>query len=190
MVRACVCACMHVYAQLCPTLCNPMHCSPSSSFVHRISQARTLKWVSISSSRESSWLRGQTWVSCTACRFFTTEPLASQSKGIQVPLTTHEEGAWGGGLDCLDGTGCCPLNWFGNMEQSPESAFYLSWLKQFRNYITESPALGCAHCPEKPGPAVTWRDAPSEGAGGLSCRGMCLVSVGHVRCGDGLIFIS
>ena len=31
---------------------------------------------------------------------------------------------------------------------------------------------------------------PSEGAGGLSCRGMCLVSVGHMRCGDGLIFIS
>ena len=40
--------------QLCPTLCNPMDCSPPGSSVHGISQARILEWVSISFSRGSS----------------------------------------------------------------------------------------------------------------------------------------
>ena len=40
--------------QLCPTLCNPMDCSLPGSSVHGIFQARILRWVSISSSRESS----------------------------------------------------------------------------------------------------------------------------------------
>ena len=41
---------MQVYsvAQSCPTLCDPMNCSPPGSPVHGISQARILEWVSIS----------------------------------------------------------------------------------------------------------------------------------------------
>ena len=31
----------------CPTLCNPMDCSPPGSPVHGILQARILKWVAI-----------------------------------------------------------------------------------------------------------------------------------------------
>ena len=42
---SCVCA------QSCPTLWDPMDCSPPGSFVHGISQARILEWVAISSSR-------------------------------------------------------------------------------------------------------------------------------------------
>ena len=38
----------------CLTLCNPADCNPPGSSVHGISQARTLKWVAISSSRRSS----------------------------------------------------------------------------------------------------------------------------------------
>ena len=34
--------------QLCPTLCNPMDCSPPGSPVSGILQARTLEWVAIS----------------------------------------------------------------------------------------------------------------------------------------------
>ena len=34
--------------QLCPTLCDPMDCSPPGSSVHGILHARTLEWVSIS----------------------------------------------------------------------------------------------------------------------------------------------
>ena len=40
-------------------------CSPPDSSVHRILQPRILEWVAISSSRESSWSRDQTCVSCT-----------------------------------------------------------------------------------------------------------------------------
>ena len=64
--------------QSCPTLCNPMDCSLPGSFVHGILQARTLEWVTMPSSRRSSWPRDQTHVSCISCiagRFFTTEPL-------------------------------------------------------------------------------------------------------------------
>ena len=34
--------------QSCPTLCDPMDCSPPGSSVHGILQARTLEWVAIS----------------------------------------------------------------------------------------------------------------------------------------------
>ena len=58
-------------AQSCPTLCDPMDCSPPGSSVHEIFQARILEWVAISFSRGSSQPRDWTWVSCTAGRFFT-----------------------------------------------------------------------------------------------------------------------
>ena len=34
---------MYTVLSLCPTLCNPMDCSPPGSFVHGISQARILE---------------------------------------------------------------------------------------------------------------------------------------------------
>ena len=43
--------CGDLVAKLCPTLCDPMDCSPSGSSVHRIFQARMLEWVSVSISR-------------------------------------------------------------------------------------------------------------------------------------------
>ena len=58
-------------AQSCPTLCDPMDNSLPGSFLHGISQARIVEWVSIPFSRVSSWPRGQTWVSHIASRFFT-----------------------------------------------------------------------------------------------------------------------
>ena len=56
--------------QLYPTLCDPMDCSPAGSSVHGILQARILEWVAISFSRESSWPRNQTQVSCIAGRWY------------------------------------------------------------------------------------------------------------------------
>ena len=52
------------------TLCDPMGCSPPGSSVPGILQARILKWVAISFSRESSQPRDRTQVSCIAGRFF------------------------------------------------------------------------------------------------------------------------
>ena len=49
-----------------------MDCSPPGSFVHAIFQARTHPgWVAIPRSRESSWHRNRTQVSCIAGIFFT-----------------------------------------------------------------------------------------------------------------------
>ena len=50
--------CCCLVAQLCPTLCNPMDCSPPGSSVHGIFQARVLEWVAISFSRGSSRPQG------------------------------------------------------------------------------------------------------------------------------------
>ena len=57
--------------QLCPTLHNPMDCSPPGSSVHGIPQARILQWVAIPFSRGSSRPRDQTQVSHIVGRFFT-----------------------------------------------------------------------------------------------------------------------
>ena len=58
-------------AQSCPTLSDPMDCSPPGSSVHGILQARILEWVAVPSSRGSSQPRNRTWVSYIESRFFT-----------------------------------------------------------------------------------------------------------------------
>ena len=57
--------------QSCSTLCDTMPYSPPGSFVHGILQARILEKAAVLFSRGPSWPRDQTWVSCTAARFFT-----------------------------------------------------------------------------------------------------------------------
>ena len=57
--------------QSCPTLCDPMDCSPPGSSIHGILQARVLEWVAISFSRRSSRPRDWTRVSCIVGRCFT-----------------------------------------------------------------------------------------------------------------------
>ena len=71
MKRDNICVC----AQLCPTLCNPMDCSPLGSSVCGIFQVRILEWVVISYSRGSpdSGIKSMSLVSpALAGRFFTT----------------------------------------------------------------------------------------------------------------------
>ena len=71
-----------LHSQSCPTLCNPMDGSLPGSSVHGIFQARILDWVVMPSSRESSWLRDQTCISCISCiagRFFTIWAMLSFS---------------------------------------------------------------------------------------------------------------
>ena len=80
------------YAQLlqsCLTLCDPMDSSPLGSSVLRISQARVLEWVTISSSRGSCQPRDQTCVS----RFLSEKHLNTLkkkkvSKATAFPLTS------------------------------------------------------------------------------------------------------
>ena len=53
------------------TLCNPMDCSLSASYVLGILQARILEWIAMPSSRGSSQPRDGIRVSCIAGGFFT-----------------------------------------------------------------------------------------------------------------------
>ena len=55
-------------AQLCLTLCDCMDCSPPSSTVHGILQARILEWVAIPFSKRSSRPRDETQVFCIGRR--------------------------------------------------------------------------------------------------------------------------
>ena len=48
--------------QSCPTLCNPMDCSPPGFSVHEILQARILEWVAMPFTRGSSQPRDWTQV--------------------------------------------------------------------------------------------------------------------------------
>ena len=56
-----------VYAQLCPTLCDPTDYSLPGSPIHEVLQARILEWVAISSSRRYSRPRDQTCIFCVSC---------------------------------------------------------------------------------------------------------------------------
>ena len=53
--------------QSCPTLGNPMDCSPPGSSVYGILQARILEWVAMPSSRGSSPPQDSTHVSYVSC---------------------------------------------------------------------------------------------------------------------------
>ena len=93
-INYCVCICC---AQSCPTLCDPMDCSPPGSSVHGISQARILEWVAISYSRGSFLPSDQTRVSCislylksnhTKSRIFPDTRFNLQFSGISKKLTS------------------------------------------------------------------------------------------------------
>ena len=81
--------------------CDPTDYSLPGSSVHRILQARILKWVAMLSSRGPSWPRGWTHVSCIVGGFFTTEsPGSPQSNrnsnlllvGMHSVIATLEDG--------------------------------------------------------------------------------------------------
>ena len=65
------CQVLVLVAQSCPSLWDPMDCSPPGSSGHWILQTRILEWVAIALSRGSSQPRDWTWVSYRAGGFFT-----------------------------------------------------------------------------------------------------------------------
>ena len=73
--------------QSCPTLCNPMDCSPPGFSVHGILQARILEWVALPSSGGSSKPRDPTHVSSVSALaggLFTTR--ATWEAQLQIML--------------------------------------------------------------------------------------------------------
>ena len=88
---------MHAKSLLsCPTLCDPVDCSPSGSSVHGILQARVLEWVAMPSSRGSSQARGWThnyYVSCIGrWVLYHSCHLESPKKIHRTP--SNSEGTW------------------------------------------------------------------------------------------------
>ena len=68
---------------ICPTLCDPMNCSPPGSSVHGILQARILEWVVIPFSRGSSWPRTEPGSPALQTDFY---PLSHQGSPVLVFL--------------------------------------------------------------------------------------------------------
>ena len=66
----------------CPTLCNPINCSPPGFSVHGILQARILGWIAILFSRGSFWPKNWTQVSCTAGKRQTLYHLSQQGSWV------------------------------------------------------------------------------------------------------------
>ena len=85
-------------AQSCPTLCDPVDCSPPDSSIHGILQARILEWVAIFFSRESSQPRDRTQVSHIAGRRFnlwaTREALYSDDTTLIAECKKELKGLW------------------------------------------------------------------------------------------------
>ena len=84
-------------AQSCPTLCDPMDCSPPGSSVHGIFQAWILEWVAFPFSRESSWPRDRTQVSRIVGRHFTvwaTREANKSSEHFCHPGMTYSIAPW------------------------------------------------------------------------------------------------
>ena len=73
-------------ARSCPTLCDPMDCSPPDSSVHGILQTRILEWVAISFSRGSSRQRDWTWISYIEGRFFTIGATREAHSAMNEPF--------------------------------------------------------------------------------------------------------
>ena len=91
---------MYMHAQSCPTLWNPMDCSPLRLLCPWYSPGKNTGVVDISSSRGSSWPRNRTQVSCNSClgsHIFTSElpgkPLFSRNLE-SIPVQFEPAGAW------------------------------------------------------------------------------------------------
>ena len=77
--------------QSCPTLGDPVDCSPPGSSVPGILQARILEWVAVPSSRGSSQARDGTQVSCTARDSLPSGPAGKPKTCMQVELSAQNQ---------------------------------------------------------------------------------------------------
>ena len=83
----CVCACVLV-TQSCPTLCDPMDCSPLGFSVHGILQARILGWTTIPLSvhiyrKHKFWLMQATHLQTLEDVTFAEQTISNRSFDVQ-----------------------------------------------------------------------------------------------------------
>jgi len=96
-VRACGCACVCVCMCVCclamsNSLWLPWTVALQAPLSMEFSQARTLEFVAISSSRGSSQPRDWTWVSCKASRFFQFSSVAQSCPTLCDPMDCSTPG--------------------------------------------------------------------------------------------------
>ena len=92
-----------------------MDCSPPTSSVHGILQARILEWVAISFSRGSSWPRDLTRVSCTTGRLFTIWATREAQRRLSAKqLMLSNKGTGEDSWESLDFKKSKPVNLKGN----------------------------------------------------------------------------
>ena len=78
--------------QSCPTLCDPLDCSPPGSSFHEILQARILQWVAMPSSRGSCRPKDWTCISCIGRRIlYDKRHLGRPITAIWPPLFSYQE---------------------------------------------------------------------------------------------------
>ena len=76
-----VCECL--IAQLCPTLCNPVDCSPPGPSVHGILQARILEWLPFPPPGDLPNPEIKPRLPAFKGRFFTAEPPGKPTLSLQ-----------------------------------------------------------------------------------------------------------
>ena len=97
-----LCCCL--VAQLCLTLCDPLHSTLPGSSVHGISQARILEQVAISFSRESSRPSDRTCVACISRRIlypWTTRGTLWLSLPRKLPIWKAAGRGWDLSSPCI-----------------------------------------------------------------------------------------
>ena len=82
-----LCCCCCLVAQLCPTLCDPMDCSPPGSSVHGILRARILERVAKPSSGGSSQPRDLTQAPALQEDSLPSEPFRERH-GVRISETS------------------------------------------------------------------------------------------------------
>ena len=153
------CACCAKLPQSCPTLCDPMDCSPPGSSVHWISQARILEWVAISFSGDlpdAGIEQGSpVWQSESDICVYT-----HTNTHIHFPGTSDgkESACNAGDPIWIPGLGRSPGKWIGYLLQYP-------WASLLTQTVKNLHAMR-----EIWVPFLGWEDPPGEGHGNpLQC---------------------
>ena len=120
--------------QSCPTLWDPMDCSPPGFSVHGIFQERILEWVAISFSRGSSPPRDWTQVSSIVDRFFTIWA-TREDKDLPEPGINPVFPALAGGPFTTELPKCMEeTKWIRIHEDRAEEHLALLWLSSGKLY--------------------------------------------------------
>ena len=129
--------------QSCPTLCNPMHCSPPGSSVHGILQARVPKeWVAVPFPRGVSQPRDWTPSPALQADCSSFEPRGKPSRTQWAWVWANSPGQ--GSLACCSSWGCRVRHNLATEQQHNHKALYfilLLWRIILTEILDEKPSL-------------------------------------------------